>query len=798
MIPEEIFYTLRNPQVYTGRELNAIRRGFAADKLNVCLVFPDTYEIGMSHHGLKILYHLLGADPQVNPERCFLPEPENIPRFLAQETPLFSLESRTPLSRFDLIGVSLLSELNFSNLPLTLRLAGVPLRAAERGEGDPLVGGGGMALANPEPLRRFLDFVAIGDGELLFPDIAALLLAAKRDGWRRERTLAALDALPGVYVPLLHPLRNAGMFVVPDLAGRSVEKRRLTRWDDPPGAEREIVPIGNVVFGRLDVELARGCPQTCRFCQARAYYAPFRPRSAEERLSFLFRALPATGYEAFSLSSLSSGDYPGMNALLPALSARIPAGVHFSVPSLRPKTLSADLLSTLAEFRRTGITIVPEAGSERLRRVINKDVTDEEILAAVDLARLHGWQKLKLYFMVGLPGETDEDLRAIVDLIARIQARGRTGGRPLQLHASFSAFVPKCHTPFQWAARLPMEEIRRRIDVIRGGLRRSRTLDLDFHLTSKGVIETLLGRGDDRVGDLLEAVAAEGERFTAWDDQLHFDVWDRHIQRLGLGPLLGEIPLEAELPWDFVQLGAKKEHLLAEYRKAQAGEPTLSCRDNDCAACQGCLFPLDRTTLEPPPVELPVTAPAAETPLGRVRIFYEKTGDFRFFSHLTMIQHIERLLRRSGVPFGVSGGFHPRMKLASLPPLPVFAASRAEVVEGFAPLALGGDKLLRRLQAVGEGFPFTRVVACPSSPDLMKDLATVTYEFTPPGPIPPPPDGSLAEGDRATALPQGLSLTFDYRHGGIERFGRLYRLLDPERTQTRHLVRTAITFSSHD
>ncbi len=801
MTPEQLLYTLRNPQVYTGRELNAVRRGFSPERLNVCLVFPDTYEIGMSHHGLKILYHLLGADPAVNPERCFLPEPENIPRFTSHGVPLFSLESRTPLSRFDLIAVSLLSELNFSNLPLTLRLAGVPLRAAERGEHDPLVGGGGMALANPEPLRRFLDFVAFGDGELLFPDITALLLEAKREGWRREQTLAALDRLPGVYVPALYPLREKGMFLVPDLGGKTVRKRLLTRWSDPPGADREIVPIGNVVFNRLDVEIARGCPQTCRFCQARAYYAPFRPRPVGERLSYIAQALPATGYEAFSLSSLSAGDYPGLDPFLAALSRQIPPGVHFSVPSLRPKTLSPGLLSTLAEFRRTGITIVPEAGSERLRRVINKDVTDEEILSAVDLAKEHGWQKLKLYFMVGLPGETDQDLDAIVDLILRIQHRGRAGGRPLLLHASFSAFVPKSHTPFQWAARIPLDEIRRRIDRIRGGLRRSRTLDLDFHLASKGVIETVLGRGDDRAGELLERVAADGECFTAWDDQVHFEVWDRHIEQLGLTGFLGEIPLETELPWDFVSLGAKKEYLLAEYRRALSGEETLSCRDNDCRACQGCLFPLERSIAEPVLESVraeTAPVPTAAIPLGRVRIYYEKGGDYRFFSHLALIQHIECLLRRSGIPFGTSSGFHPRMKLASLPPLPVHAASRAEVVEAFAPVTLTGDELLARLREVGDGFPFTRVVTCPSAPDLMKDLSTVTYEFTPPAPLPELPEGVPAEGDRIEQVPGGLSLTFDYRHGGIERFSRLYRQLDPERTQTRHLVRAAVTFFSHD
>ncbi len=342
-------------------------------------------------------------------ERSFLPERANLKVFQRHGFPLFSLESKMPLQRFDLVGFSLLSELNFTNVLQVLDLALLPLQAAARPAG-PLVAAGGMATVNPEPLADFIDFFALGDGELIFPDLVQVLRQARCGGWPKEKTLRHLASLESIYVPRLYPLEPRGFFLVPNLGKKRVRKRLLPDLGRARDEAAEIVPIGQTVFNRLTVEIARGCGQCCRFCQARSYYAPFRPKEPAATLEFIGRALGATGYEAFSLSSLSSGDYPWLADLLERLPALMAPGISFSVPSLRPATLSPELLATLMRFRRTGLTIVAEAGSERLRRVINKDVENREIFRAVELALEHRWQRVKMYFMLGLPTETDRDI----------------------------------------------------------------------------------------------------------------------------------------------------------------------------------------------------------------------------------------------------------------------------------------------------------------------------------------------------------------------------------------------------
>ncbi len=814
---------LKNPQAYIGREINSCRREFDPGDINICLVFPDTYAIGMSHAGVKILYHLLNGLDGVHAQRAFLPDPENIPLFREHAMPLFSLETRTPLAAFDMIGFSLLSELNYTNVLLALDLAGLPLLSAQRRQPEPLVAAGGIAAANPEPLRAFIDLFAFGDGEALFPDLVGVLKKGREQRSDRAVLLEEFDRLEGVYVPSRHPLKKQGLFLVPDLGGKKVRKRVCPDLDRIKAEPAEIVPICDVVFNRLNVEIARGCPQNCRFCQAKSFYAPFRVRAAAPTLDFIGCALAATGYEMFSLASLSSGDYPELPELLRRIPAAIQPDISFSVPSLRPSTLSEELLATLAMFRKTGITIVPEAGSERLRRSINKNVTDAEIFHALDIAWKHGWQKVKMYFMIGLPGETDEDVEAIARLLEKILLAARERRARVAIHASFSSFVPKAHTPLQWAARASSAELEEKAAFLRSRLRRHKNLDLDFHSPQRSMVETLLARGDARVGDLLLEVFRRGETYTAWDDHFHLSVWQEAMHCLDGADFLSELPLDAELPWSFIQLNFYEHYLVDEYRRSLAGEATPSCAGLDCAGCAGCAF----GRKEFPSADWPAAAGPAAAPPGayrRLRLHYEKKGDLRFLSHLAMMQYLERLLRMSGLLFQYSQGFHPRIKMAALPPLPVGAEGADEVIEVFVArkiLAAGpldvpaGDADLREtagilaaLNRAAADFRFLKAEFVPGEISFHKALQSVEFHFSwPPRqgvavsePLPGRKDiaALIAGADALEYSAAGLDLRMDFAHQGQERFARIYKLLDPERKWTSCLSRTAVTFKNEN
>ena len=825
MNTSEFIGCLRNPQAYVGQEINSCRREFRRADINICLLFPDTYAIGMSHAGIKILYHLLNKMPGVHAQRAFLPEPENVPLFREHGMKLFSLETRSPLADFDMIAFSLLSELNFTNVLLALDLAGLPPLSAGRSPRDPFIAAGGIAAANPEPLRAFIDLFAFGDGEVLFPDLVAVLERTRRQPMERAAALKEFSGVPGVYVPSRHPLLQRGRFLVPDLGGRTVRKRVCPDLDRAKPEVAEIVPICDVVFNRLNVEIARGCPQNCRFCQAKSYYAPYRVREASSTLDFIQRALAATGYEMFSLASLSSGDYPDLSELLRRIPAAIQPDISFSVPSLRPSTLSEELLATLAMFRKTGITIVPEAGSERLRRAINKDVSDADIFHALDIAWKHGWQKVKMYFMIGLPSETAADVEASALLLERVLAAARERQARVVIHASFSSFVPKAHTPLQWAARAPVAELEEKIAFLRSRLRRHKNLNLDFHSPGRSMVETILSRGDARVGDLLLEVYRRGETFTAWDGHFHLSTWQEALPALQGADFLSELPLAAELPWDFVQLNFHKHHLEEEYRRSGVAQATPSCAGQDCALCAGCAF----GRREFPPASWAGEAgPAAAPPSAyrRLRLHYQKKGDLRHLSHLAMMQYLERLLRMSGLLFRYSQGFHPRIKMAALPPLPVGAEGDDEVIEVAVALRvpaegilkstpprtdavlaagngdLGAAEVLAALNRQGLDFRFVKAEFVRGETSFHKGLQFVDFHFTWPAAaaLPRREDiaALLAPGDDLNFSAAGLELRMDFAHQGQERFARVYRLLDPERKWTSFLRRQAVIFKDED
>jgi radical SAM family uncharacterized protein/radical SAM-linked protein len=807
----EFLFKLENPQVYTGREINAARKAFSRDKVNVCLVFPDKYEIGMSHYGLILLYHTLNKMEKVNAERCFLPGKPSIKTFKTYNVPLFSLENKIPLKEFDIIGFSLLSEMNYTNVLQVLDLAGIPLRTRDRDGTFPIIAAGGISAVNPEPLREFIDIFGIGDGEAIFPDIIAAVSEAKEKKHTKEVLLSRLDKIKSLYVPALYPPVKKGRFYTPDLESGAIKKRVIKSIEDSLPGDRVIVPLGNVIFDRLNVEIARGCPKNCRFCQAKSYYAPYRFASPGKNLQHIVGGIEETGFETFSLSTLSAGDYPYLNELLQLIPQVITVpGISFSLSSLRPSTLSHRLLSTIAMFRRTGITIAAEAGTLRLRNVINKDVTDDEIFQAVELALRNKWQKIKMYFMFGLPTETMEDIEGIVRLIRQVLKMAKDAKQKIKLHTSFSSFVPKPHTPLQWAKRETLTGLREKIGYIKANLKGIRNLDLDVHVPHNGVVETILARGDYRVGELLLKAFENGEIFSAWDADFNYPVWEEMIYNSVYEEFLSEFSLDETLPWDFLQVNFKKDYMKKEYQKALAAVPTPSCAQRECKDCSGCIY-----TMKQPEKEKPLTREITqlketgfdEKPgkpvdmvYNKTRIFYEKTGDFIFFSQLTMMKYIERLIRKSGLVFKCSEGFTPRIKIMSLPPLPVFATGLDEVVEIFVDASLKEGEILERLNrsAAPEGLTFKSVVECNDTPPLSRDIHFMGYEIIVKDLSQHIDDIAqhLGETDFASFSDNRLILTIDYSRQGQERFAKIYKIIDPGKERTMYLTRTHVKFRS--
>lgn len=698
IIAEKILETalkgVEKPGRYIGGEWNEIRKDPNKVEVKIGLVFPDVYEVGMSYLGQKILYELLNRYPTWLAERVFAPWPDFEQRLRHHGVPLFSLENKLALREFDILGFSLLYELNYSNILTILDLAGIPFYAQERRDPDPLILAGGPAAFNPEPLSELFDAFLLGDGEEAFPEIIKVFVNLKREKAGRDKILAELAKWSGVYVPAFYrpyepkgsPLlaRRPSAGVPPRILKRTVSS--LCRVFSP---ERMVVPNIQAIFDRLAIEIARGCPQKCRFCQATSLYHPFRYRTPSQVVGKACRSLGSTGYEDVSLSALSVGDYPCLEETVEALMAELArAKISLSVSSLRPSGLSAGLAESIVRVRKTGFTLVPEAGTARLRQVINKNLSPEEILTAAENAFRRGWKLLKLYFMIGLPTEKEADLQGIVDLVGELVRLGKSILRTSpQLNVSLSSFIPKPHTPFQWLAMEEPELLIEKQSFIRSRLRRLRTVKLKEHPVESSILEAIFSRGDCRLADILIRAWQRGARFDGWKDRFDFSRWEAAFGERGLDYriYLGALKPEVDLPWDHIDTGIKKAFLLREWKKAFRQEPTPSCLKSDCRRCRGCSQVLEQG-------KRPARAPTrgkfdwpsfgrATKEVGRYAVFYSKTGTARFLSHLDTVRHLQRALRRAGIRTAFSEGYHPKMLISYAPALPLGMEGKEECFE---------------------------------------------------------------------------------------------------------------------
>ena len=727
---------LPKPSRYIGIEPGSLVKDPSTVLLRIALAFPDKYEVGMSYLGHKILYGIVNAHSSWQAERVFAPDLEAAAVLREHGTPLATLETDTPLVQTDAIGFGITHELCYTNVLYMLDLAGIPLRAAERAKEPgkyPLIMAGGGCATSAEPIAPFMDVMFLGEGEDMLPEALAVLEASKAHGGvatAEERTalLRELAAIPGGYVP---------EFFTPDATGAlcpiyddlpKPARRVAPDFDAVPYPAGQVMPFG-AVHNRLALEIARGCTRGCRFCQAGMTYRPVRERSVTRLSAILDDCLADTGYGEVSFLSLSTGDFSALKTLFTSCVDRCAAEeISLSLPSLRVGSVDDDIMGRMAGIRRTGATLAPEAGSQRLRDVINKGVTENDLICHVQKLFEHGWQQIKLYFMIGLPTETDEDILAIVDLCRKARDAAGPGIKRLTITAGISPFVPKPHSPFQWEEQISLEEIRRRVGILLDALKKEKRITMRWHDPETSFLEGVLSRGGRSLAPMLERAYVKNAVFASWMEHFNLAPWLEALREENLDPnaFRNAIPLDAPLPWDHIENGISREFLLRERANALKGATVSDCRYNACNMCGVCDRPKAPSLLprlkDAAGTELPyanklnfpqrdqnahapvldqygrvaprVVSGEEKADTGKKRppalpphlavkaqhllLWYERKNLAAYLSQLEIQSLFERALRRADIPLSFSQGFHPLPVLSFCRALPVGVRSEGE------------------------------------------------------------------------------------------------------------------------
>ncbi len=673
---KEFLSIISKPVRYLGQEIHSIRKDPAEVGLKFCLAFPDVYEVGMSHLGIQILYHLLNAKNGIACERVFTPWVDMERVLREKKIALSSLESSTPLKQFDIVGFSLQYELCFTNVLNMLDLSNIPLLSKDRDDMFPLVIAGGPLTLNPAPVADFFDALVIGDGEEVILEICDLALRWKEARGKKEDILKSLSQLEGVYVPRIQT------------EGQRIRKRVVADLNQAFFPTCPIVPYMKVVHDRLSIEIARGCKRGCRFCEAGFIHRPYRERTPELIQEMIHASLKRTGYEELSLLSLSAGDYSSVGPLLSELMNRYETEkVAVSFPSLRIESVVGYLAEEVKRVRKTGFTVAPEAGTERLRRVINKELDERVFFQGLSDLFSKGWKNIKLYFMVGLPTEKEEDLRGILDLTKKIASLGEKQKIHPNINVSLSTFVPKPHTPFQWESQIFLEEMKEKLHLMREGVKKNH-LHFKWQNPHLSFLEGIFSTGDKNLSRVLVEAFRLGCRFDGWSDQFRYPLWKEAFEKAGvrMDVHTRKRNFEDILPWSFIETGGNVRFLWDEYQRGLEEKISPSCVKETCHRCGIC----DGETImvrENDPAEMKGLERIARKESQRsgtkkkVRLRFKKVGEIRFLSHLELAHLFYRASKRADLPLCFSEGFHPMPRIVFATALPVGMESLMEIVD---------------------------------------------------------------------------------------------------------------------
>ena len=670
---EKFLSTVNIPSRYIDHELNAFRKPISENTINFCFAFPDVYEVGVSHLGLKILYTILNEENDTVADRTYAPWPDFLKIMNEHSLPLFGVESKVAIKDFDVFAFTLQSELTFTNVLLMLDLAKIPLISSERKDEHPIVIAGGPSASNPEPLSDFIDAFLIGEGEEAIIEIKNTLKINKE--LSREEKLFAISKIPGMYVPSLY--KEVAGRIVPIKEGipEKIQIRKYLKFSDMEKYHKnQLVSWQEATHDRYVAEIMRGCSHGCRFCHAGMFYRPVRERDTDKIVDALIKEVKSNGWDEAALVSLSSSDYTHIKPLLFKLYKELEGtNTSLSLPSLRVDSLDQDLIGLMNAVRQTGLTIAPEAGSQRMRDIINKNISEEEILEGVRIALANGWKVIKLYFMIGLPFETDEDIEAIPELVKKII---EISSKRIRINITISPFVPKPFTPFQWAGMKSRDYMLDKVYMIKRMLARHKFVKVKYHTVELSMLEGVLTRGDRKIAKLIYNAYKNGAKFDGWNEHFQFQIWEQSAENLKIDfqDYLKEKNIEDDLFWDHINIKITKEFLKKDWLTAKKMETIPDCRTDKCTLCGMCdseIQPIYAgNTFKVEKLNLPEKI-EDNSPKFHYRVYFSKVEELQFVAHLDFHRMIQRLLKAAELPVAFSQGFSPHARLSIGPPLSI-------------------------------------------------------------------------------------------------------------------------------